>query len=655
MTYTLTPTAWPTLTAGAGSVSGSAAAGWTFNVPAAADRAYVVSEFLPYCDIEFDVTVPASTAGDYRVLHVAESWAAPAVVTSWGPWTFHVADSGTGTVTVRYRTSLVSQATLFTTTITPGVAYRVKVSRRLGSWGFTITQGATVGTGSIDPETVDQQFLFGPQFLAIGDPDGSISLPAGTAIKYVSSDIALTTPYATMRVAEVPAERMSLGSARRDAFASAALDGLRRDIRFPGGLVPHSVTIPGSPVYYNAAADGFAAFSWDIYWSGLLYREIGMLTTGRQQQLNFHALVQSDGRIPWVIKVNGTGDRFPGYSQPWYCAATYMLSQDGDTSWFNYDTLKGHLAWWETNRKSARGLFRWKEGRETGWDSNAAVVPTEDRADPPTVFDKWEAISGNAIMYREYEAMQALATAKGLTADAASYASKAAALKTAIQTHLWNPAASWFQSVNVTTAAFNPVYSADNIYALWAGVATLEQAQAIRDRIMDPAHFLRPGGITSLDLTDPRYQRTGFDIYTTNWNGPIWTTIQWIAAHGLARYGYAADALLVAQRCQAMVEVNAAQNIAGVGGTSHGRHGEWNDPETGLADVGSHNPFTGFHGLGDLLLTCVERDYDPAGVDAATLSNPSALRFTYGAGTSPTLRRLFRLGGGALKLPEPTP
>ncbi|UCG39611.1 MAG: glycoside hydrolase, partial [bacterium] len=106
----------------------------------------------------------------------------------------------------------------------------------------------------------------------------------------------------------------------------------------------------------------------------------------------------------------------------------------------------------------------------------------------------------------------------------------------AIRTTLWCPDRSMFYPRDAHTGRFIYADTSSGFLPLYAGAATREQAEHLYRRL-DSVSFcaLHQGNC----YTVPNYDTQKEDFDRSNyWRGPVWININWMLAHGLARYGY---------------------------------------------------------------------------------------------------------------------
>lgn len=182
------------------------------------------------------------------------------------------------------------------------------------------------------------------------------------------------------------------------------------------------------------------------------------------------------------------------------------------------------LALGRTITKSASFYRNVRACAESGWDfSSRWLKDTEDRTSIRTI--DIVPIDLNILMLRMEEILSRAYRIKGRPKTSQKYDALAQERRDAIQKYMWHEEEGWFfdyvhseeqQSAKKTIAA---------AFALFAGVATAEQAGRIANSMRE--HFLRAGGIgTTLEHSGEQW-----DIP----NG--WAPMQYVAVIGLDRYG----------------------------------------------------------------------------------------------------------------------
>jgi alpha,alpha-trehalase len=146
----------------------------------------------------------------------------------------------------------------------------------------------------------------------------------------------------------------------------------------------------------------------------------------------------------------------------------------------------------------------------------------------------------NALLYKMERDAATIATALGRTSDASDWLARASRRRTLIDRYLWDPAAGLYLDYNFVTARRRNYPFATTFYPLWAGLASPEQARAVRGHL---AEFEAPGGLLT-STTESGSQ----------WDAPFgWAPLQMIGVEGLRRSGYVEEADRLATKFITMV------------------------------------------------------------------------------------------------------
>jgi neutral trehalase len=153
------------------------------------------------------------------------------------------------------------------------------------------------------------------------------------------------------------------------------------------------------------------------------------------------------------------------------------------------------------------------------------------------------------------------------------------------------------------------VCSAAAFIPLWAGIATQDQAQTLVERhLTDPMAFWTPYPVASYARSEPDYTQhyqpppNSDPLYAlgpghANWCGGMWPHWNYFFIHGLAAYGFGAEASHIAGRFYAAVAADPLLY-------------EWYDAETG-AGHGLHPFCAGASALGAFLPAELALGVDP--------------------------------------------
>lgn len=226
--------------------------------------------------------------------------------------------------------------------------------------------------------------------------------------------------------------------------------------------------------------------------------------------------------------------------------ARRYLAHTSDTTFVTalYPKLKLMWEWWTTTASSGY--------RHPSWPTVklfTATHETEIQEDSP-VTEGGNYPSGcdwtTAMAYDFCVQMGSLATSTGNSGDAATWATWASDLRSALRTYCWDTSQGWFQPTMTSGSSsggqadslgrFQQVMTYRAFASLWLGVASPAQAAVMRDKIMDTAIFKGTYGIRTVDRRWNGYS-------PTNWvNGASRPYFDAAVSVGLRRYGYTTDA-----------------------------------------------------------------------------------------------------------------
>jgi alpha,alpha-trehalase len=139
----------------------------------------------------------------------------------------------------------------------------------------------------------------------------------------------------------------------------------------------------------------------------------------------------------------------------------------------------------------------------------------------------------NSLLYKEETDLEKIATAIGKPGEARQWAQRAQERKTAMHRLLWDEQTGMFMDYDFTRNQQSDYVYITAFHALWAGVASPEQA----NRMMQNIGIFEQGGGLVTSRNDTKVQ----------WDWPWgWPPNQLLAVEGMRRYGFNGDANRVA-------------------------------------------------------------------------------------------------------------
>lgn len=369
------------------------------------------------------------------------------------------------------------------------------------------------------------------------------------------------------------------------SFVIAHIDGVLKE---PRSFILYPFVDPGS-VY-----DG-NVWDWDTYWSvyGLLNlmdeqfepkMKARIINHAKGNIFNFLDHQLEDGYIPMMIEVGEWSEPYLNMKhkegvkmnmhKPFLCNQICLISDYiNDYSWIEgkIDQLEKYFSCYDNNYYFEHcGLYVWCDDIMIGMDNDPATFgrPKYSTAN----------IYLNSFMVSELEAMSKIYEKKdGANAvdKAKEYQKKANQLITAIQNECWDKRDQFFYSVDVDikTREFDWFHKGLGVFwktlpikiqtwsgfiPLWSGFATKEQAEQMVKHMFEETTFASPYGITTLAKNEKM-----FDLSVTNnpsnWLGPIWIVVNYIAFRGLMNYGYIKEATQICEGTLRLLGKNLAE------------------------------------------------------------------------------------------------
>jgi alpha,alpha-trehalase len=149
----------------------------------------------------------------------------------------------------------------------------------------------------------------------------------------------------------------------------------------------------------------------------------------------------------------------------------------------------------------------------------------------------------NSLLYKTEKDLEHMSQLLGKSQEAAKWRKRAQLRKQRINQFLWDRKRGLFFDYNFETGKRSQYEYGTTLYPLWAGLASREQALAVRKNL---GIFEQAGGLAM--------SRTGSGV---QWDFPYgWAPIQLLGVKGLRRYGFNADADRISYKFLSMVIEN---------------------------------------------------------------------------------------------------
>ena len=302
---------------------------------------------------------------------------------------------------------------------------------------------------------------------------------------------------------------------------------------------------------------------WDAIWGGISYLIDGDPHPLQESLLNLLDHVQPDGKGERVIQPEMYGA--PSFTnRPFLALGAFLLTREtGSAQWmpdWAWERLNSLLLYWHANRTGRHGLVKWLQVDEGLSDNGLANWSWDNN----TI----EASDLNAQMVIEHSCASYIAARLGRQEASALHREYASALRTRLEAALWNDEARfYFSSYNSPERTQLPIpikcLHSTNLWPVWVGAASVERARQVIERyVLAPEHFWAAHGIRSMSMADSRYNNAAHGINLpasypnavgpvgrcSNWQGPVWSITNYLAAIALKRYGFGTQAHEVAAR-----------------------------------------------------------------------------------------------------------
>lgn len=148
-----------------------------------------------------------------------------------------------------------------------------------------------------------------------------------------------------------------------------------------------------------------------------------------------------------------------------------------------------------------------------------------------------ESVDLNAYLYAEKLYLVGLAEVLQKNKDAKAYKEDAKTLKIRIQNQFYDPVDGWFYDTNLEGNKFIKGEGSEGWTSLWANAATQEQAEAVKNGMMDPKKFFTKVPFQTMSADHPK-----FNPLKGYWRGPNWLDQAYFGVKGLRNYGFDSEA-----------------------------------------------------------------------------------------------------------------
>ncbi len=272
-------------------------------------------------------------------------------------------------------------------------------------------------------------------------------------------------------------------------------------------------------------------YDWDLYFENLYLSYFGVwpycftnLKAFLDRQapdgyINRSLIKQRDRQHfkPFLAQLAVLGCRQNGNDYGWLRGNYYVRLKKYLDKWFSYDG-------------DGNGLPTWNSADAAGTDNQWS------RAGALASFT----IEGSDLasyLVRELRAMAVIARSLNESADGKEFDARADRVCELINRYFWDDADGMYYDRDERNGHLVKVKSATCFMPLFAGAATPERAKRIvEEHILNEKEFWLAYPIASYAKTEPDYYQGSH--HECNWRGPTWAPTNYMAFHGLRRYGF---------------------------------------------------------------------------------------------------------------------
>ena len=299
-------------------------------------------------------------------------------------------------------------------------------------------------------------------------------------------------------------------------------------------------TEPNTQLAYYTGYSYATLYDWDQYFEGIIQLYMGHGTTLLKNALEIFLYLQKpNGHIQ---RSTDSKDCYKAqlseHVKPFLAQSVLLIYRhDGTLDFLRddmYDKLKKYLLYWLLDRDpNGNSLSAWDSAPHTGMDNQ------HERAG--WWYDCFcEGVDLNAYLVRECRAFSVIARLKGNKEDEKLFSEYADRIAQTMQKLMWDEEDGLFYDLDQRTGKRIRVKYIGIFAAMWAGVATREQAERmVYEHLMNPEEFLRGFPFPVLAATEKGYSNTVLpDDLGCCWRAQTWIPTNYYVFHALRDYGY---------------------------------------------------------------------------------------------------------------------
>jgi hypothetical protein len=349
------------------------------------------------------------------------------------------------------------------------------------------------------------------------------------------------------------------------------------------GVVPGSDDNSGIPER-SATGHYLQMYDWDACFFSQGASRAGLEGVAGAVVGNFLQLQGEDGYIPRTVSPGRIWDG-DDHCKP-FLAQTFKLDADAAQMSGEYlPKLAKYLRYFQKHRMQAHNLCAWRNVLESGVDDNLALLAPQEAArgenESPGQFPDGMLLACdlNAYLIVECQAYCDLVDLYGQPAEKKEFTVWIEQMKEAMESRLWNEQLGLYCNLHAAAGEQIAIRSWTGLLPALLGICHAERIEQVIERnILQDEHFLRPFGLASMAASEPLYNQAKRGLYgqviVSNWQGPMWTLPNTLAARCLKKYGYENQARNLAQRVLAAV----SQGLKEYGTLFENYHAETGQP-----------------------------------------------------------------------------
>lgn len=321
---------------------------------------------------------------------------------------------------------------------------------------------------------------------------------------------------------------------------------LQNNWRIPAGEIKHQGLFPS---YHYKWFNGF--WSWDSWKHAVGLSSYDINLAKDQVKLMFDFQDENGFVVDCVfrdtlIEKHNYRDTKPPLSA-WAVANIYKKDKDLRFVKELYPKLVKYHTWWYTNRDhdqdglceygSTDGSLiaaKWESGMDNAirFDDSKILQNSENAYSL-----NQESVDLNAYLYAEKLYLATLAEALELHQESFLFKHAAERLQLKIQSQFYDQNDGWFYDTNIKGTNFIKGKGSEGWTALWAKAATQEQAESVKNNMMDSTKFFTKVPFQTMSADHPK-----FDPLKGYWRGPNWLDQSYFGVKGLRNYGFNTEA-----------------------------------------------------------------------------------------------------------------